>query len=476
MIRPSRLIPVCTGLAALTALAATAAPAAPVPTPRSPAEYERLAREVLAELVGIDTTHAVGSAKATEALAARFRAAGFAAADVFVGGPKPDKMNIVVRLHGGSRGKPVLFNAHLDVVEATRDTWSVEPFALTEKDGFFYGRGTIDVKQEVAILTANLLRLKRDGYRPDRDVILFFNTDEEAGGDANGVEWMLATHRPLIEAGLVINQDAGTVHSRGGVRLWNTIQTAEKVYATYTLSTTGSGGHSSLPTRDNAIGRLAAALARLDAYQFPVRFSETTRRFLEASRAHLPPERAAAIDALLRNPADAVALDRLRDVPALNAQVHSTCPATLAQGGQSESALPMHAQATIQCRLLPDENPDEVVATLKRIVADPAVEVAVKWAPVPSPAAALDPVVLATLERVTDEMWPGLKVVPVMSSGASDNVYFRRAGLETFGASGTLADEDDARAHGRDERVGVAAFYESLEFSYRLIKALAAAR
>ena len=215
-------------LVAAAALAATATPAA---TPRSPAESDQLARAVLAELVGLDTTHAVGSAKAAEALAARFRAAGFPAEDVYVGGPKPDKMNIVVRLHGRGRGKPVLFNAHLDVVEAIRDTWSVEPFALTEKDGYFYGRGTQDVKEEVAILTANLVRLRREGWKPDRDVILFFNVDEEAGGDANGVEWMLATHRPLIEAGLVINQDAGHVHAQGGKPLWNSLQTTAKVYA-----------------------------------------------------------------------------------------------------------------------------------------------------------------------------------------------------------------------------------------------------
>ena len=475
MTRLSRLAAVPAGLACCAALA-TAAPVPPAATPRSPVESEHLAREILAELVGLDTTHAVGSAKAAAALAARFRAAGFADADVYVGGPKPDKMNIVVRLRGRGQGKPVLFNAHLDVVEATRDTWSVEPFALTEKDGYFYGRGTQDVKEEVAILTANLLRLKRDGWKGDRDVILFFNTDEEAGGDANGVEWMLASHRPLIEAGLVINQDAGKVHAQGGRTLWNSLQTSEKVYATYVLSTTGSGGHSSLPTRDNAIGRLARALARLDAYQFPVRLGATTRRYLLASRAHAPADQVAAIDALLANPADAAALEKLRDTPTLNSQLHSTCPATVVQGGQSESALPMRAQATIQCRLLPDERPAEVLATFAKVIDDPAVTVAVAYAPVPSPEATLDPAVVAKVERVTGQMWPGVGVVPVMSSGASDNVYFRGAGLETFGVSGTAIEEGDSRANGRDERVGVTAFYESLEFSYRLIKALAAAR
>jgi acetylornithine deacetylase/succinyl-diaminopimelate desuccinylase-like protein len=446
------------------------------PAPRSPVESEHLARDVLAELVGLDTTHAVGSAKAVEALAKRFRDAGFSASDIYVGGPRPDKMNIVVRFRGRGKGAPVLFNAHLDVVEATRDTWSVEPFRLTEKDGFFYGRGTIDVKQEVAIVTANLIRLKQEHFVPDRDVIAFFNTDEEAGGDANGVEWMIKEHRPLIDAGLVINQDAGKGQALRGVRLWSAVQTAEKVYATYELSATGSGGHSSLPPRDNAIAKVSAAVARLDGYQFPVRFSATTRRYLEATASHLDAAQATALRKLLANPDDGAALDAIRDVPVLNAQVHSTCPATLVQGGQSESALPMKAKATLQCRLLPDEEPAAVLATLRRVVADPAVEITVSSPPAQSPPGVLDPGVMKKIEKVTTGMWPGVGVVPVMSSGASDNVFFRLGGFQTLGVSGTFVEETDLRAHGRDERVAVTAFYESLEFSYRLIQSLSSAR
>ncbi|MCX7056686.1 MAG: M20/M25/M40 family metallo-hydrolase [Proteobacteria bacterium] len=441
-----------------------AAPALALPAPRSPAASEALAREIFAEIIGTNTTHAIGSAKAADALAARFLAGGFPAADVYVGGPRPDKMNIVVRLRGKGKGKPVLFNAHLDVVEAIRETWSLDPFVLTEKDGFFYGRGTVDVKNEVAILAANLIRLKKEGYTPDRDIILFFN------------DWMLKEHRPLIEAGLVINHDAGKGQALHGEKLWNTIQTAEKVYATYSLTTAGAGGHSSLPPRDNAIARLARALAKLDAYQFPVRFSDTTRQYLEAASGRVGAETGAAARALLANPADVAALEKLRDAPVFNAQAHSTCPVTLVQGGQSESALPMRAKATIQCRLLPDENTAEVLATLRRVIDDPAVEVGVVTEPNPSPAATLDKAVVAKVEQITSEMWPGVKVVPVMSSGASDNVFFRRAGLPTFGVSGTFVEESDLRAHGRDERVGVNEFYESLEFSYRLIRSLAAAR
>lgn len=450
--------------------------ASTAPSSRSPGDSEQRARGFLDGLVRLDTTHAVGSAKAAEFLASRFRAEGFPESDVYVGGPRPDKMNVVVRLRGSGGDSPVLFNAHLDVVEAVRSTWTVEPFALTEKDGYFYGRGTVDVKGEVAIIAANLIRLHREGYRPRRDVIAFFNVDEEAGGDANGVEWMLKEHRDLIDAGLVINHDAGKGHMLSGQRIWNTIQTAEKAYATYSLTVDGAGGHSSLPGRDNAIARLARAVARLDAYSFPVRLSETTRGYLEALAGRVDRHTAEAIRRVLADPNDSGALDVLRDDPVVNAQLHSTCPVTLIEGGQSESALPMRAKATIQCRLLPDEQDDAVLATLNRVVDDSSVRVGVEYPPAGSPAARLDPVVVGAVGRVTDSMWPGVAVVPAMSSGASDNVYFRRAGLPTFGVSGMFVDDGDLRAHGRDERIGVTAFYESLEFSYRLMRALAPAR
>jgi acetylornithine deacetylase/succinyl-diaminopimelate desuccinylase-like protein len=358
------------------------------------------------------------------------------------------------------------------VVEAIRETWSVDPFVLTEKDGFYYGRGTIDIKDEVAILAANLIRLKQEGFKPDGDIILAFNTDEEAGGDANGVDWLLKEHRPLVEAALVINHDAGGGEALNGELLWNTLQTAEKMYATYTLTAYGTGGHSSLPPRDNAIARVAQALTRLSAYQFPVRLSETTRGYLTAVAGRVGGERAAAIRAVLQNPSDPAALELLRDTPVVNAQLHSTCPVTLFQGGQSESALPIRAKATIQCRLLPDEKPAEVLATLNRVIDDPQIEIGVVWEPVPGATAGIDPAVFKKVEQVTDEMWPGLKVVPTMSSGASDNVYWRGAGLKTYGVSGTFTDTADIRAHGKDERVGVQAFYQSLEFSYLLMKSL----
>jgi acetylornithine deacetylase/succinyl-diaminopimelate desuccinylase-like protein len=459
---------------AVSCSVAAAAPAADLAaTPRSPAQYDQLARAVFAQLVGMNTTHAKGSAEAAEALAARFKASGFPDGDVYVGGPRPDKMNIVVRLHGHGKGKPVLFNAHLDVVEAIRETWSVDPFELTEKDGFFYGRGTIDIKNEVAILTADLIRLKQEGFKPNRDIIVAFNTDEEAGGDANGVDWLLKNQHALVDAGLVINLDAGNGETLNGERLWNTLQTAEKVYATYSLTAYGTGGHSSLPPRDNAISRLSHALARLGDHQFPVQISETTRIYLEAVANRVGGDRATQIRAVLKDPTDSAAADSLRDVPVINAQLRSTCPATVVQGGQSESALPIRAKATIQCRLLPGSNPDEVMATLKRVIDDPTIEIGVIWAPVASAPAVLDKAVVAKVEKVTNEMWRGVKVVPVMSAGASDNVYWRGAGLPSFGVSGTFVDVSDLRAHGKDERVGVSAFYESLEFSYRLMKVLA---
>ena len=459
----------------LVSFAASAAPPAAGPMPRSPAQWERLARDIFAELIAINSTHEFGSTRAADALATRFRAAGFAESDIAIVGPQPDKMNLVVRLHGraGGAGGALLFNGHLDVVEASRETWSVEPFELTEKAGYFYGRGTEDMKDEVAIGAANLIRLHAEGYRPARDIVLAFGTDEEAGGTINGAEWLLAHHRELLDAALVIDTDViGGCHSVRGQPVRNEVETAEKVYATYTLSTQGPGGHSSMPTRDNAIYRLAAALARVDAQSFPMRLNATTRGYLEAVAARSTGQQAADLKAVLGPAADPAAEERLRGVPFINAALRTTCTATQLKAGQSESALPMRAQATLQCRLLPDEKAGEVVATLTRIVADPAVEVAVSTAPIEGPATPLDPAVRATLERVTGEMWPGVPVVPVMSVLASDTVYFRRLGLPTYGVSGVCVDEDDMRLHGRDERIGVMAFYEGLEFEYRILKAL----
>ena len=440
--------------------------------PVSPPEYLSLARDIFSEIVGTDTTHAAGTAQVVAELRSRFRQAGFADEDIWVGGPRPERVNIVVRLRGRGHGKPILFNAHLDVVEASRDTWSVDPFRLTEKEGWLYGRGAIDVKNEVAIITTNLIRLKRENAPLDRDLIAFFNADEEAGGDANGVEWMVAEHRDLIEADLVINDDAGKMLSLDGKPLWNTIQTSEKAYATYEITSQGAGGHSSLPRRDNAIARLARAVAKLDAIQFPVRLGETSRRYLAAMQDRMPAKESSAIKALLLNPGDIAAMDLLRDNPVMNAQLHSTCPVTLISGGQSESALPMKASATIQCRLLPDENPEEVLATFARVIGDPGVSVKALWGPLASPAQPLDPAITAIVERISQEFWPNVPVVPFMSQGASDNVYFRRGGFKTYGVSGTMFDEADMRQHGRDERIGVAAFNDSLEFNYRLMQAL----
>lgn len=446
-----------------------------VDRPASPTVFRTLAHDIFSEIVGIDTTHAVGSARIVSALAARLRAAGFQDSDIWIGGPRPDKMNIVVRLRGRGVAKPVLFNAHLDVVEAARDTWDTDPFQLTEKDGWYYGRGSIDVKNEVAIITTNLIRMKREAIVPDRDIIAFFNTDEEAGGDANGVEWMVAEHRNLIDADVVINDDAGKMLSLNGKPLWNTIQTSEKAYATYELSANGEGGHSSLPRRDNVIARLARAVAHLDAFQFPVRLGQTSRLYLQAMQDRVGQAEAEAIKRLLARSDDAAAADVLRDNPVLNAQLHSTCPVTMMAGGQSESALPMRATATIQCRLLPDERAEDVLATFARVINDPSIGVKPVWGPLASPAQPLDAKVTTIIEEITQQFWPGAPVVPFMSQGASDNVYFRRGGLATFGVSGTMFDEADMRQHGRNERIGVAAFYDSLEFNYRLMTALAKA-
>lgn len=455
----------------LTAVAAAsfAAPLAADVLP--PAAHQRLAREIFQQLIEIDTTPTYGSTPAAEALAARFRAAGFPEADVQVVGPKPIKQNVVVRYRGSGKRKPVLVIGHLDVVEAARDAWTVDPFKLTEKDGYFYGRGTSDMKDKVAAVAANLLRLKSEGYVPDRDLIVAFTADEEIGDD-NGPEWLLNNRGDLIDAEFVVNAESGRADMQNGRRTQLQIQTSEKIYATYQLTVNHRGGHSSVPERDNAIYRLAEGLGRLARHDFPMRLDETRRAFFENAAPRTEGQRGADMLAILRSPPDAEAVRRLTEVPHLNARMRTTCVATMLQAGHQENALPVRAQATVQCRLLPDEALEAVPQMLADVVADPQIEVSVTYAPHAAPASPVSPEITKTVGRIVKKMWPGVAVFPSMGVGASDNIYFRRAGIPTYGINGMFGDVDDVRAHGRDERIGVQQFYEGVEFNYRLLKAL----
>jgi acetylornithine deacetylase/succinyl-diaminopimelate desuccinylase-like protein len=445
---------------------------AATPGPLPPPADQSLARELLKELVDINSTHAYGSTAAAEAIQRRLLSAGFAAADLVVIAPveHPTKGNLVVRYHGKGSGKALLFLGHLDVVAANADDWSVDPFDLTEKDGWFYGRGSIDMKDGDAALLETLIRLKRQGFVPDRDIIVAFTADEEAGGDANGPAFLLKEHRDLIDAGLVINLDGGGGEYQHEERFAFQIGTSEKTYVTYTLETTSPGGHGSLPGPDNAIYRLADGLGRLETFRFPVVLTATTRAsFAKYAELASGPE-SADMRAVAKQPFDPAAAERLSQIVQLNAQLRTTCVATLISGGHAENALPQRARATIQCRMMPGDTAEQVQGVLKSVLNDARISITLDAPPIVSPESPPTAQIMAKVAHVVHSMWPGVALVPTMATGFSDDRQTRNAGMVSYDLSGVWADVDENRAHGRDERVGVREFDESVEYTYRLMK------
>ncbi|MGB6306161.1 MAG: M20/M25/M40 family metallo-hydrolase [Steroidobacteraceae bacterium] len=455
----------------LTMAAATCASSAQLTAP--PADQE-LARDMLKSLVELNTTHEHGSTMAARAIQGWLSSAGFPAGDVvFVAPPDhPTKGNVVVRYRGKHPGNAVLFLGHLDVVEAKPEDWSVDPFKLTERDGWFYGRGTIDMKDGDAALVESLIRLKREKFVPDRDVIVAFTADEEAGGDANGPAFLLKEHRDLIDASLVVNLDGGGGNTRNGERLFFEVGTSEKTYVTFTLETTSPGGHGSLPGPDNAIYRLAAGLLRVQAFKFPVMLTATTRASFDQLAALESGSVAADMRAVAQSPPDLAAAERLSQNVRLNAQLRTTCVATLISGGHAENALPQRARATIQCRMLPGDSADNVQQLLVAVLADPAIRVTLDAPPIVSPESPPTAQIMNKVALVAHSMWPKVPIIPTMATGFSDDRQTRNAGIPSYDISGVWGDVDENRAHGRDERVGVQAFDESVEFTYRLIKAM----
>src|SRR5499427_1415081 len=457
-------------LASVCALAVVAV-SAQTPGTRPPQKYEALGRAILGELIAIDTTVDRGSTIAAKAVAARATANGFPQADVTVVTPKeqPDSSSVVIRLRGRSRARPILYINHLDVVPAKREDWTFDPFRLTERDGWLYGRGTIDMKgQDAAVLTA-LIRLKQEGFVPSRDIIVAFTPGEESRGLWGG-SWLVKEHRNLIDAALVVNPDGGEGALKKGRRLYVGVQTSEKIFVTFELEATDKGGHSSRPTTENPIYRLSEALQRLSTYRFPLHLTDTTRLYFERRAGIEGGAVAADMRAILRQPPDQAAADRLSAVVETNIQLRSTCTTTMIDGGHAENALPQRARATIQCRLIPGESQESAEAALRAAIADPKIELRVKTAAVVAPDSRPTPEIFNVVESVTRAMWPGVVVLPEMSPGASDSVYTRALGIPSYGIDAMFDDLDDARAHGKDERIGVAAFGEDLEFTYRIMQ------
>jgi acetylornithine deacetylase/succinyl-diaminopimelate desuccinylase-like protein len=432
----------------------------------------KLAFDIYKQLIETNTTESIGSmTTAANEVAERLRAAGFPANDVVVLGPDARHGNVVARIHGTGARKPILFIAHLDVVEANRSDWSLDPFKLTEKDGFFYGRGTSDVKDGDAILTANFIRLKQEHYKPNRDLILALTADEE-GGDFNGISWLLEKHRDLIDAEYCINTDGGDFQLKDGKPLLTSIQTGEKLYADFELHVFNKGGHSSLPSPDNAIYHLANGLVRLSHYQFPVQFNETTRAFFERMSKIEQGTLAAELAGAAKNPPDPTALKALSESPYYNALLRTTCVATRLSGGHANNALPQDASAIVNCRIFPGGTQQATQETLVKVFDDAQIKVSAVAPPHTSPSSPLRKDVLEADEKVVREMWPGTPVIPTMETGATDGYRLRDAGIPTYGISGVFIDMNDVRAHGRDERILESSFYSGVDFFYRYIKAL----
>ena len=478
-LRPSIPAAVLAALLPCALLAPCAAPAAESADDKA---ANTLAHDIFKQLIEINTTDSVGNVTtAAEAMAQRFREAGYG--DVFVGGPNERKKNVVIRLRGSGKHKPVLLIGHLDVVEAKREDWTTDPFKFIEKDGYFYGRGSSDMKDGDAIMATTMIRLKKEGFRPDRDIILALTADEE-GGCCNGPAWLIKNHRDLVAAEFVLNHDGSSLKSEHGKPVVFQLGATEKVYADYQLSTTDKGGHSSQPRPDNAIYELAQGLLKVGAYQFPFELNNVTRAYFERM-ATGGGEDAASFKGILNSPPDEAALKRLMAIPAVATILHTTCVATRLQGGHANNALPQRATANVNCRILPGHSKEEVRQDLIKVLGDPKITVRyvaddgttiTDTAPdqrgfQPPP---MRPEVQKPLEELVAAMWPGVKVIPYMDGGASDAIYTSAAGMPTYGVSAVAIDRDDERAHGRDERIGVRAFYEGNEFFYRYLKTIAA--
>jgi acetylornithine deacetylase/succinyl-diaminopimelate desuccinylase-like protein len=440
-----------------------------------PPESERqLAREIYKQMVETKSGFSTGATTpVAELAAARLTAAGFTSSDIFVGGPIPTKANLVVRYHGSGASKPILLLAHTDVVEAKREDWSMDPFQFIERDGYFYGRGTSDDKAQAAVWIANLIRYKREGFKPDRDIIVALTADEEGGGPYSGVEWLIKNHRDLIDAEFCLNE-GGWGEMTGGKKIANDIQVSEKYVINFRLEVRNKGGHSSMPVPDNAIYHLAGALDRIGRFGFPLKTNDVTSAYFK-QMARIDKGLAAA-DLAQVSEGSAEAMQRIAGMsPSWNATLRTTCVATQLEGGHALNALPQLAAATVNCRVLPEDSAEYVQSALQKVVNDAQVNVTMLADPSRAPAAPspMRPDLMKAVNRVTDSLWPGVPSVPVMLMGATDGRYLRAVGIATYGVQGFFVDRDDVRAHGRDERMGVQSFYEGQTFLYSLVKILA---
>ena len=457
------------------ALASVAYAQQPAPGPMPPEDNKKLAHDIFRDIVEVRSVHDVGTKGVADILVKYLKAGGFSDSEISVVPETkyPKQVNVAVRIKGKGKGKPVMWICHMDVVDARPQDWTLPPYKFTEKDGYFYGRGTSDMKDEDAAAAASLIRLKKEHYVPDRDIIVLFSADEEVGLEQDGPNFMVTQKRPLVDAGLVINPDGGSGEIRGGKRLDFAIETVQKTYMTFKMETANKGGHSSEPRPDNAIYQLAGGLTKLSQFQFPYKTNATTRAYFQSIAATESGQRKADLLALTKTPVDEAAAQRLSADISLNAILHTTCVATMLKAGVQENALPSSAEATIQCRVFPGESVEETRATLAKVAGDPGIKVSLLEPVAPAPETVPDPKVMGKVAKVVHAMWgKDIPVMPVMAAGASDSIFTRAAGMPSYGVGGGWWDIDDIRAHGRDERDEAGNFYQTVEFTYRLMKEL----
>ncbi|SCK16093.1 Acetylornithine deacetylase/Succinyl-diaminopimelate desuccinylase [Variovorax sp. HW608] len=452
---------------------AQTAAAAPAPLPPLTPEQQRF-HDIYKELVEINTTHLSGNnTEAAQAMRKHLLDAGFKADEIQLFEPYPNKGNLVVRYKGTGAKKPLLLLAHIDVVEARRSDWKTDPFKLKEDDGYFTARGSSDDKAMAASFVSILSQLKREGFKPNRDIVLALTADEELGDvPTNGAFWLVNNQRALLDAEFGINEGGGGQLNNGKPVL-HRVQVAEKMYTTYKLEVRDVGGHSSLPTPGNPVYELGTALERLGKYRFPVKLADVTQKYFERSAQFETGQMAEDMRAVAAGKPDEAATDRLSKSALYNATLRTTCVATQVTAGHAENALPQSAKATVNCRILPHDDPAEVDAALRKLLETPRMKVEQTNPPLKSPPSPLRPEVMQVVDSITQQMWPGIPVVPTMSTGATDSRFMRNIGIPMYGVSGIFSEPSDARAHGLDERVAIPRLYDGREFMYRMVKQFA---
>lgn len=462
---------ICTALLTTTALAA----------PADPYGGEAAFRSTYKELVETNTTLSVGSCTlAAERMAARLKAAGFTddQLTLFATPEKPKEGGLVAVLPGTSKtDKAILLLAHIDVVEAKREDWVRDPFTLIEENGFFYARGAYDDKAMASVWVDALVRFRQEGFKPKRTLKLALTCGEETTYAFNGAQYLAENKRDLIDAAFALNEGGGgrtdgKGSPAGGKLVAQTILVGEKGVQNFRLETRNPGGHASIPVRDNAIYQLAAALVKLQGHDFKLELSETTRAFFAKSGAARSDALGKAMVAIAANAADTAAESTLNTDRTFHSMLRTTCVATLLDGGHANNALPQRAGANINCRIFPGHPVEEVQKQLQEVVADPGVTITL--VPPQRPLAKtppLDPAVIGPMERLVAKYFPGVPVVPMMSTGATDAVFLGAVGIPTYGVPGSWADPNINGAHGLNEYMEVKSLMIGRAFLYELVKA-----